>query len=120
MADGLTSTPANKPPNINYRLNSQLRRILMALSDNIDAAIAQSIERRTNDDMQFWYWDGTQIGANLPFECGNTVQNKALRWCVTDTYPGGAKDKLVMVSCSRFKADPLLCPKTIASNNTRC
>jgi hypothetical protein len=99
MADGLTSTPANKPPNLNFRLNSQLRRIVVALSNNIDAAIAQSIARRTNADMRFWYWDGTQTGKSLPVECSSTVRNNALRWCVTDTYPGGAKDEVVMVSC---------------------
>uniref|UniRef100_A0A383VNX6 Uncharacterized protein n=1 Tax=Tetradesmus obliquus TaxID=3088 RepID=A0A383VNX6_TETOB len=89
MADGLTSTPANKPPIINCRLNSQLRSVVVALSDNIDAAIAQSIERRTEDDLKFYYWDGTDAGLKLPDECGLVIKEKTLRWCVIDQYPGG-------------------------------
>jgi hypothetical protein len=100
MADGLSAIPSVRPPNTNYRLNAQLRKTIVALSDAIDTAIAQSIERRTDDDLRFWYWDGTQTGDNLPFECGSTVSNKALRWCITDAYPGGAKNELVMVGCA--------------------
>jgi hypothetical protein len=99
MVDGLSAIPSVRPPKINNRLNAQLRTTIVALNDAISNSVAQSIKRRTEDDLLFWYWDGTQPGKSLPFECGSTVANKALRWCLTDTHPGGAKDKLVVVSC---------------------
>ncbi|WIA24014.1 hypothetical protein OEZ85_013638 [Tetradesmus obliquus] len=98
MADGLSAIPAVKPPNTNYRLNAQLRKTLVALSDAIDTAIVQSIARRTDEDMRFWTFDGSTAGKTVPFECGFGGANKALQWCLTDAYPNGGGENELMVA----------------------
>lgn len=80
----------------NYRLNAQLRRTILDIQQAIDTSIASTIARRTTEDMQLWHWTGGSQSQNLPVQCGNTVANKALRWCLTDTYPGGANNPLVI------------------------